>query len=327
MTAVLSSLHLRRDSPIPPYMQLKSQFEYELVTGQIPPGGKLPSVREVARLLQTSPATVTRAYRELEISGLVVSKPGAGYFALSVHENQTGPHARVRELAGTFVEDSLREGVSLDQALQILLAEIAESWAKAAHVELLVICKQDDRKEELAMHLRHSVLDLRVEIGTASLEEVAADLEGWLPRLRKVKHVLCLAFNLRELRALLAPRGIAVVPILGALRHDIQERLVHLPAQTKVGVFASSAAFVDGMISAILSLNPTVTVVGVQSCDDMAAIPEFLASADCIVYGTLTRRTLAQYQPLVAETIELVYVPEDGWIERFRRLIQSDIGG
>ncbi len=307
-------------------MQLKSQFEYEVVTGHIPPGGKLPSVREVARVLQTSPVTVTHAYRELEAAGLVVSQPGAGFFVLGSDESQTAPHARVRRLAATFLEQSVREGVSLEQALQILLVEINEAWARAARTELIVVCKEEGRREELAMHLRHSLLDLRIEVESASLEEVAADLDGWLPRLRSAQHVLCLAFDLRELRSLLADRNVGVIPIIGTLREDIHERLVDLAPGTKVVIIASSAEFVDGMISAVLSLNPIVTIVGGVSCDDRADIPELLAAADCVVYGTLARRALAEYLPVVAETIELVYVPESGWTERFRKLIQTEVG-
>lgn len=307
-------------------MQLKSQFEYEVVTGHIPPGGKLPSVREVARVLETSPVTVTRAYRELEAAGLVVSQPGAGFFVLGSDENQTAPHARVRQLAATFLEESVREGVSLEQTLQILLAEINEARAKATRTKLIVVCKEEGRREELAMHLRHALLDLRVEVETASLEEVAADLEGWLPRLRSAQHVLCLAFDLRELRSLLADHNIGVIPIMGTLREDIHERLVKLRAGTNVAIIASSQEFVDGMISAVLSLNPIVTIVGGVSCNDRADIPELLATAECVVYGTLARRPLAAYLPVVAETIELVYVPETDWTERFRKLIQTEIG-
>ncbi len=307
-------------------MQLKSQFEYEVVTGHIPPGGKLPSVRKVAKALETSPVTVVRAYRELEMAGLVVSQPGSGFFVLLTDDSQTGPHARVRQMAATFVEDSQREGISLEQALQILIAEINEAWAKAANLGLLVVCKREDRIDELATHLRQSLLDLRVDVSTAALEDVAADVAGWLPSLRKARYVLCNAFHLRELRALLLPHSIAVIPILGTLREDVQQRLIRLAAGTSVGVLASSAEFVDGMISAVLSLNPTVSIAGGLASDDVAEIPELLASVDCVVHGTLMRRSLAEYQPFVAEAIELVYVPEEGWLERLRRLIQSEIG-
>lgn len=304
-------------------MQLKSQFEYEVVTGHIPPGGKLPSVREVARSLKTSPATVVRAYRELELAGLVASQPGSGFYVLSKEEDRSSSHGRVRQMAATFVEDALREGVSLEQALQILLVEIHEAWARATEVRLVVVCKRAGRLDELAMHLRHSLLGCRTEVNGVALEDIAADVEGWLPQLRKVQFVLCLAFDLRQLRELLAPHAIGVVPILGTVREDIQERVVHLPAGTKVGVLASAAEFVDGMISAVLSLNPTVTVVAAASCDDDVDVPAFFSSADVLVHGTLARQRIEEVGPLVAEAIELIYVPEEEWTNRFRRLVKT----
>lgn len=307
-------------------MQLKSQLEYEIVTGHLRPGSKVPSVRKLARALQVSPATVTRAYQELQKAALVVSHPGSGLFVLSTDESQTGPHGQLRAFATAYVEEAMREGISLDQALQIVIAEIAEMRVRSAHVELVVICKRDGRRDELAMHLRHSLLDYQVEVTAASLEDVEADIEGWLPRLRKARHVLCLAFDLKQAHAVLAPHGITVMPILGTLRADTQERLLHLPAGTKVGVLASLAEFVDGMISAVLGLNPTVALVGALSCEDADQIPQLLASVDCLVHSTLARRALEAYRPLVTDSVELIYVPEDCWTERFRRLVQSEIG-
>ncbi len=324
--SILSTLHLRRNSPVKPFMQLKSQFEYEVVTGRILPGDKLPSVREVASALGVSPTTVTRAYRELETAGLAVSHPGAGFFVLPTDESQSGPHGQIRARAAEFLDDAVREGVPVDQVLQILLAEIAEMRAKLAHLDLVLICKRDGRREELAMHLRHALLDLRVEVTPVALEDVGADIDGWLPRLKKARHVLCLAFDLKEIQSLLAVHDIGVVPILGTLREDVQERLTSLEPGTRVGVIASSPEFVDGMISAVTGHNPSVSVIGGLACQDIDEIPQLLATADCIVHGTLARRTLESLHPLMVQTVELIYVPADSWTERFRRLLRSEMG-
>ncbi|MHB1928706.1 MAG: GntR family transcriptional regulator [Acidimicrobiales bacterium] len=307
-------------------MQLKSQFEYEMVTGSIPPGGRLPSVREVAKVLGTSPATVARAYRELEAAGLVVSHPGAGFFVLSINEDQAGPHSRIRRRAAELVEEAAREGISLDQVLQILLAEVAAMRARTAHVSVLVVCKRDGRLDELAMHVRHALLDLQVQVETATIEDVAADVDGWLPRLQKVHHVISLAFDLRELHALLAPHGIRVLPIIATLRQDVRERISQLRAGTRVGVLSRAADFIDGMISAVVELNPAVAVAGAATCDDDVGIQTLLAESECVVYGSLARRSLDLYRPFAGETIELVYVPAEKWAERFRGMIQNQIG-
>jgi DNA-binding transcriptional regulator YhcF (GntR family) len=307
-------------------MQLKSQFEYEVVTGRIPPGGRLPSVREVAKTVGTSPATVARAYKELETAGIIVSHPGSGHFALSITEDQAEPHARIRHRAAELVEEAAREGVSLDQVLQILLAEVAAMRARTAHVTVLVVCKQDGRLEEMAMHIRHALLDLQVQVETATVEDIAADVVGWLPQLQKASYVISLAFDLREVHALLAPHGIRVLPIIATLRQDVRERISQLREGTRVGVLSRAADFIDGMISAVLEINPTVTVSGAATCGDDLAVQTLLAECECVVYGSLARQTVALYRPLAGETIELVYVPAENWAERFRSMIHNQIG-
>lgn len=307
-------------------MQLKSQFEYEVVTGGIPPGGRLPSVREVARSLGTSPATVARAYKELEAAGLVISHPGAGHYVLSITEDQAGPHGRIRRRAAELVEEAAREGISLDQVLQILLAEVASMRARTAHVTVLVVCKQEGRFDELAMHVRHALMDLQVQVETATVEDITADVDGWLPRLQKANHVISLAFDLREVHALLAPHGIRVLPILATLRQDVRERISQLPEGTRIGVLSRAADYIDGMISAVVEINPTVIVTGAAACGDDLGVQALLAECECVVYGSLARRALDVYRPLAGETIELVYVPAENWAERFRSMVQNQIG-
>ncbi len=73
------SLNYRDKRPI--YEQIKDSFRQLIVTGTLPTGEKLPSVRELASSLAINPNTIQRAYRELEAEGYVYSAPGKGSFA------------------------------------------------------------------------------------------------------------------------------------------------------------------------------------------------------------------------------------------------------
>jgi GntR family transcriptional regulator len=61
-------------------MQLVQQVKQALRVGLVEPGDKLPKVRDVAQSLAINPNTVLKAYRELEIEGLVEGRPGVGTF-------------------------------------------------------------------------------------------------------------------------------------------------------------------------------------------------------------------------------------------------------
>jgi GntR family transcriptional regulator len=67
-------------SKVNTYMQLVQQVKQALRVGLAAPGDQLPKVRDVAQSLAINPNTVLKAYRELEIEGLVEGRPGVGTF-------------------------------------------------------------------------------------------------------------------------------------------------------------------------------------------------------------------------------------------------------
>lgn len=62
----------------PVYVQLVEQLELALVTGVFPPGGRIPSVRELAAEAGVNPNTMQRALQELENRGLLQAQRTAG---------------------------------------------------------------------------------------------------------------------------------------------------------------------------------------------------------------------------------------------------------
>ena len=73
------SLNYRDSRPI--YEQVRDGLRRLIITGAIPAGDKLPSVRSMAGQLAINPNTIQRAYNELEGEGYIYSVPGKGSFA------------------------------------------------------------------------------------------------------------------------------------------------------------------------------------------------------------------------------------------------------
>lgn len=63
---------LDNDRPI--YAQLVDRIQMQIVSGQYLPGGKLPSVRDLAAEASVNPNTMQKAFAELERSGLIVTQ-------------------------------------------------------------------------------------------------------------------------------------------------------------------------------------------------------------------------------------------------------------
>ena len=66
--------------PRPIYLQIKESICRLILTGILPEGERLPSVRELAGQLAINPNTIQRAYRELEMAGWIATVPGKGCF-------------------------------------------------------------------------------------------------------------------------------------------------------------------------------------------------------------------------------------------------------
>ena len=64
----------------PLYAQLVEQIQLKILAGEYEPGGKLPSIRELAAEAAVNPNTLQRAFLELEQKGLVYTQRTAGRF-------------------------------------------------------------------------------------------------------------------------------------------------------------------------------------------------------------------------------------------------------
>ena len=67
-------------SGVPIYRQIIEQVKFAIARGELQPGDQLPTVRQSAVNLAVNPNTVVRAYRELELEGVIETQQGSGTF-------------------------------------------------------------------------------------------------------------------------------------------------------------------------------------------------------------------------------------------------------
>ncbi|MCX2950613.1 GntR family transcriptional regulator [Lentzea sp. NEAU-D7] len=72
--------HVDRGSGFPAYLQLGQQVREAMRLGWLQPGDRLPTVRDVVATSGVNANTVLKAYRELELAGLVEARQGSGTF-------------------------------------------------------------------------------------------------------------------------------------------------------------------------------------------------------------------------------------------------------
>ncbi len=119
-------------SGVPVYRQLIDQVLAGIATGALKTGDQLATVRQVAVNLAINPNTVMRAYRELEIRGVLATQQGTGTFIAhqKVERNEVERRRRLGQLVGEFVARAGSEGFAVAELLDQLQDLAAEAQPK-----------------------------------------------------------------------------------------------------------------------------------------------------------------------------------------------------
>jgi GntR family transcriptional regulator len=118
-------------SGVPVYRQLIDQVLGAIATSVLQIGNQLPTVRQVAVDLAINPNTVMRAYREMEIRGILDTQQGAGTFI--ARKTVTAPEEersrQISQLANEFIARAGLLGFTLAE-LMVRLGEIEQGAGK-----------------------------------------------------------------------------------------------------------------------------------------------------------------------------------------------------
>ena len=121
-------------SKIPPFEQLRAQIALQVAAGQLRPGQRLPTIRQLAAQLDLSNGTVARAYRELEYAGVISGQGRRGSFvadnppnAYSVVERRN----RLAEAAAAFVDTAVALGSDDAEAIEAVTQALGAAQQRA----------------------------------------------------------------------------------------------------------------------------------------------------------------------------------------------------
>jgi GntR family transcriptional regulator len=90
----LDQWQVEYNSGIPVYRQIINQACAAVAAGTFKPGDQLPTIRALSDRLNVNANTVAKAYRELELKGIIVSERGTGSF---IQAQAPAPGAREKK--------------------------------------------------------------------------------------------------------------------------------------------------------------------------------------------------------------------------------------
>ena len=124
------SLDLR--SGVPVYRQVMDQVSGGIASGALTPGDQLPTVRQLAVDLSINPNTVIRAYRELEIRGMLDTEQGTGTFisGQKVRRDDAERQRSLKQLVTDFMSRAGSAGFTVEELIEHLQATQSDNATK-----------------------------------------------------------------------------------------------------------------------------------------------------------------------------------------------------
>ena len=115
------------DPMSPIWLQVATRLKQQIVTGELPPGSKLPGGRDLALQYGINPNTAARIYQEMEREGLCRTQRGLGTFVTESRETIGALREEMaRQAVSRFLADLAGLGLSREEAVRLIQKEEIE---------------------------------------------------------------------------------------------------------------------------------------------------------------------------------------------------------
>ena len=263
------ALDVERDSDVPISTQIYWQLAYQIDSGRLLPGARLPPVRELGAALRVNPNTIRAVYRRLSDAGYVTSRHGAG-----THVAERPPQKRGTEALAGIVSEMLRRaahaGFTADELAAATFAAATERKRPGPLVRVLYAeCTNADAGFDA---------ERLVDEFPGLIEAEGALLDDLPDRLDRFHYdlVATTTFHADEAQVLVAGRVPVVAMLVGPGYVELVHEIAGLPTGSRVGLVCASDRGADN-IRETLALSGTS---GVEIVPALIDAPEDLGLVD-----------------------------------------------
>ncbi|HEY7736870.1 MAG TPA: GntR family transcriptional regulator [Candidatus Limnocylindrales bacterium] len=278
-----NELDVERDSDVPISTQIYWQLAYQIDSGRLLPGMRLPTVRELGAAIRVNPNTIRAVYRRLADAGYVTSRHGAG-----THVASRPPQRRGAEALAGLVAEMLRRaaqaGFSADEVATATFAAASERKRPGPQVRVLFAeCTNADAAYDAEA--------LNDAFGGA-IEAEGTLLDDLPDRLDRFHYdlVATTTFHADEAQAFVHGQLPVIAMLVGPGYMEIVHEVTSLPPGSRVGLICASERGTDN-IAETLALSGTkgveIVAATIGSDDDLSVIDR---TADVIL---LSREAVA----------------------------------
>ncbi|AWM85619.1 GntR family transcriptional regulator [Microvirga sp. 17 mud 1-3] len=296
---------LDRTLPVPLGVQLRGLIEFGIGFGELVPGQKLPSVRELAERAGIAPMTVATVYQDLRKSGLIKAKPGAGTYVNDGHTRdglRSTSMRKIQRRIDALFNEAEEMGLSPTVVSSLVNARAARGRSPSRPMHLVIVGHFLDTTQQYADRIRE-YLGPNDSIAVTTLSALQAGKP--LPQ----PCDLCATFPHRrsDVESLIPP-GTPIVNLNFIPAEETRAQLAVIDPMARIGVVSIFPEFMAFMRPGVLRFTPHVSDVEVRLITD-PDLTEFLQSLDVLVYASGAEPLLKDL-PAGRQAIEFRYVPD-----------------
>jgi len=233
-------LDVERGSDVPISTQIYWQLAYQIDSGRLLPGMRLPPVRELGAALRVNPNTIRAVYRRLSDAGYVTSRHGAG-----THVADRPPQRRGAEALAGLVAEMLRRAAHAGfTADEVASATFAAATERKRPGELVRVLFAECTNADAGYDAERLVAEF-----TGVIEAEGALLDDLPERLDRFHYdlVATTTFHADEAQALVAGRVPVVAMLVGPGYVELVHEIAGLATGSRVGLVCASDLGAENM--------------------------------------------------------------------------------
>ena len=298
---------------IPIYLQVKTRILDKIRAGEYRIGDKIPTEREMAAQLEISRNTVSAAYKELLLEGVLEARQGKGTFVKGtmVENNSEGLAGSKRERLASIIDDALAKATELGfDAEQFATIAHIRAQAKTLAVQRLRVVIVDCTAE----FTHRFVSQINQTLAIRAEEVLLSDLEqGQVPI--ELLHACDLVVTTTEhygtlVRLMGINSKIATVAVMPRLEAVIQ--LARIPAGNILGVIARSSHYLRAIERLLTRIQVNALQLELSPDLEKEALRRFIEKHTILVASEEMEATVRQLATNNQEIIVFTYDMDRG---------------
>jgi len=286
---------------LPVHIQLKEQIKFLILSGELAPGTRLPTIYQLAGFLRINRNTVLKAYQELAQEGLIKCRRGRGCVVTERPMAVAQPiSAHLLEIIDNAIEQAGEMGVSPDDFAAFVYARSRQRRDVQVQRRLVFV----ECAAPIAAAFAQAIQDrLSVEVRPIVLEDLQQPTVEVEEQLREAPVVATTFFHIQEVRRLLAKTKKGVIG-LGLKPH--LEKLIQIagiPQGTPAAMICVSECSALNMMRSLESAGIKDLDASACGADNPQKLVETLSGRSVVIVSDLVAD---EVRPLLQPDQELI---------------------